>query len=233
MIDVLTFGNKSFSDFNTFFDGSLTFEKPSKSVEFFSVVGKNGDLSISNDRFENIKLTIKCFIRQDFKTNYSALIDYLSSLEGYQRLETTEEPETYRMAQFVDAVKPSTGTFIHYGSFSLVFNCKPQVFLKEGEKEITITNNLALQNPTYKKAKPLIKVRGTGSITIGGKTLTLSQNTGQTFIDCETQDAYEGTINRNGNLTITSEFPYLDIGKNTITFSGFSNVVIIPRWWRL
>lgn len=233
MIDVLTFANKSLGDFSTFFDGSKTFEKPAKDVEHFVVAGRNGELSISNNRFENIKITIPCFIRRNFKENYSALIDFLSSTEGYQRLETTEELDTFRMAEFVDAINPDTGAFMHYGSFDLVFNCKPQVFLKIGENEMEIANNTTLVNPTLKEAKPLIKVNGTGSITISDRTLSLSQNTGETIIDCDLQDAYEGNINRNKNLTITSEFPILKKGDNLITYIGFSKVVIVPRWWRL
>lgn len=233
MMDKLKFANKSLDEFQTFFDGSLTFVKPNKDVEFFSVVGRDGDLSISNNRFNNIEITIPCFIKQNFKKNYGALIDFLSSTEGYQRLETTEEPDTFRMAQFVNSVEPQTGARIHYGSFELIFNCKPQIFLKEGEEGIVIEDGTILKNPTYKKAKPLIVVEGTGSIAINENAISLTANTGTTYIDCEIFDAYEGNINRNGNLIIINEFPYFKSGENEISFSGFSKVVIYPRWWRL
>lgn len=231
--EYLTYAGKSFNEFSTFYDGSLTFSKPSKDVEFFSVAGRNGDLSISNNRFANIEITIPCFIRDNFRVNYNALIDFLSGVEGYQKLEFSEQHDTFRLAQFVSSVEPTTGAFLRYGSFELVFNCKPQTFLKEGELEITVTNGMVLRNPTTKIAKPLIMVKGTGNIAINENAISLSTNTGTTYIDCDIQDVYEGNINRNGNVTILNGFPYLKEGNNGIAFTGFSSVKIIPRWWRL
>lgn len=233
MIYRINYGGKDFKDFNVFFDGSKVFDKPSRDVENISVVGRNGDLIISNKRFNNIDITIPCFIKHNFIENYSALMDYLTYLEGYQKLETTEEPNTYRLAQFKDSTEPKTGAFMKYGSFDLVFNCKPQIFLNEGDQDLLISSGNTLLNPTLKEAKPLIKVRGTGSITINDRTLALNQNTGQTFIDCDIQDAYQGTINRNSNLTVTSEFPVLKVGQNVVAYSGFSEVIIVPRWWKI
>lgn len=233
MNGIISFAGKDLNEFGVFCDGSLMFVKPQKNVEHFSIVGRNGDLTISNERFENVNITIPCFIRKGFRPAFTALIDFLSSTEGYQRLETYEQPNAYRMAEFVEAVNPNTGAWMHYGSFELVFNCKPQIWLFEGENEITITNGDILRNPTQKPSKPLIKVVGTGSITIGDKILTLNANTGTTFIDCDIQDAYQGTINRNGNLIIETSFPVLDIGDTKINYSGFNNVVIVPRWWHL
>jgi phage-related protein len=64
--------------------------------------------------------------------------------------------------------------------------------------------------------------------------MELTANTGKTFIDAETQDCYEGTINRNGNLILSGEdIPELTAGENSITYTGFTAVQIIPRWWQL
>ena len=81
-------------------------------------------------------------------------------------------------------------------------------------------------------AKPLIEVSGTGTITINDSVLTLDTNTGITTIDCDMQDAYEGTINRNGNLTVVNGFPVLNSGENEVSVSGCT-INLIPRWWRL
>ena len=81
-------------------------------------------------------------------------------------------------------------------------------------------------------SKPLIEVSGTGTITINDSILQLSQNTSITYIDCDLQDAYEGTINRNPNLTITNGFPILKSGNNSVSVSGCT-INLIPRWWKL
>lgn len=233
MKDIITFNGKPFSDFGVYFDGSKSFDTPEKDVSFYSVVGKNGDLSISNDRFKNVEITFRCFIRDGFKGGYPALMNYLASQEGYGRLETSTEPEVYRMCQLVRSVRPTTGAYNKFGSFDLVFNCKPQKFYKSGEKAIELEANSTINNPSFMPSLPIFEVQGTGTITVGDSVLALSQNTGTTLIDCEIQDAYEGTLNRNGDLTVTNGFPTLKAGTTEVQVSGFTSAYMIPRWWRI
>ena len=228
----LTYNNVSFSTFNTFWDGSELFITPEKDVIFFEVPGKNGDLTISNNRFKNKSVPINCFIRENFKQNYSDLVNFLYSQEGYQRLETSKEPDIYMMAAFVSAIEPDTGAFLKYGNFTLNFNLKPQKWLKSGETGISISSSDTVNNPTLFNALPLIEVTGTGTITINDSILELAQNTSTVYIDCEIQDAYEGTINRNSDLTITNGFPVLKPGNNNVVVEDCS-INLIPRWWRV
>lgn len=232
MYDILTFNGVSFADYGTYYDSSQIFATPEKQVEFFEVVGRNGDLSISQDRYKNINIPYNCFIRQNFIENFNNLMNFLLSQEGYQRLENTKEPDIYRMAQYVNELEPDTGAFLKYGNFTLNFNCKPQKWLKSGENPIPITNSAIVLNPTLFNAKPLIEVSGVGSIQIGSSILTLDTNTGTTIIDCDMQNAYEGSINRNSNLTIQNGFPVLVSGENQVSVSGCT-INLIPRWWRL
>ena len=232
MIDVITFDGVSFADFNTYWDGAEHFSTPEKDVTFYTIPGRNGDLSISNNRYNNIERNVNCFIREDFRQNYISLINFLLSREGYKRFESTKEPDVYQMAQFIKNIEPQTGAFLKYGSFTLTFNFKPQKWLKSGEIAIPITTSLSITNPSNQIALPLIEVQGTGAITINSSTLTLANNTSTTVIDCETQDCYEGTTNRNSDLTIVGGFPVL--GKtNSISYTGFTSVKLTPRWWRL
>lgn len=228
----MIFNGVNLIDFQTHSDDSQLFTTPSKDVEFFSVPGRSGDLSISKNRFSNLTKNINCFIRTDFVKNYSALMDYLYSVEGYGRIEYEAEPDLFMLGQFVDAIEPQTGSFLHFGSFTLTFNCKPQKYLKSGEVPITIDNSTVLINPSRMTAKPLIEVVGVGSITINDTTITLGANTSTTFIDCDLEDAYEGTINRNPDISLTNGFPKL-VGENEITVDGFTSVKVYPRWWRL
>lgn len=228
----LTFNGIDFSTYQTFVDGSQLFDTPDKDVTFFSIPGKNGDLSISNDRFNNIEVSVNCFIRTNFIENYNNLINFLYSQEGYQRLEYSAETDIFRMASFVKAIQPDTGAFLKYGQFTLVFNCKPQKWLKTGEIDRRVTSSRVLNNPTLFDSKPLLVVTGTGTININDSELVLAQNTSQVYIDCELEDAYEGTINRNPDLTITNGFPRMKPGNNTITVTGCT-VDVFGRWWRL
>ena len=231
-MDYLTFNNTAFSTYGTYFDGSQLFDTPEKDVTFYPVVGKNGDLSISNDRYKNVNIDVNCFIRENFIDNFNGLMNFLLAQKGYGRLETSKETDIYRMAEFVASIEPDTGAFLKYGSFTLQFNCKPQKWLKAGETAVSVTTSAVLKNPTLMAAKPLIEVTGTGTITVNTSVLVLSANTNKTYIDCELQDAYEGTINRNGDLTVTNGFPVLTAGDNAVSVDGCT-IKITPRWWRL
>ena len=231
-MDVLTFNNVSLATYNTFWDGSELFVTPEKDVTFYEVPGRNGELTISNNRYKAKEISVNCFIRENFVSNFAVLVDFLYAQDGYCRFENSKEFDIYQMASFVSAIEPNTGAFLKYGEFTLVFKVYPQKWLKSGETAISVDSSISLVNPTHQVALPLIEVAGTGSITINSSVLTLSQNTSTTYIDCEIEDCWEGNINRNGDLTIQGGFPVLT-STNDITVSGFTSVKIYPRWWRL
>lgn len=228
----MVFNGVNLIDYGTHSDDSQFFTTPAKEVEFFSIPGRNGDLSISKDKYSNLTKNVKCFIREDFKKNYSALMDYLYSVEGYGRIEYDAEPDIFMQGQFVDAIEPQTGAFLHYGSFTLTFNCKPEKWYKSGEVPVVINDTTTLINPSRQQAKPLIECVGTGSIIINDSEITLDANTSVVYIDCDLEDAYEGTINRNPNISLINGFPKL-VEENTISMTGFTSVKLYPRWWRI
>lgn len=237
MKDVLTFAGKSFSDFNVFFDGSKSFGTPEKDYEIVSILGRNGDLSIYNGRFKDITISVPCFIRENFIENYRNLMQFLNSVEGYQRFETTKEPNHFRKALFVGGIEPSTGSFNKSGKFTLNFRCHPQRFLKIGENWIEFTGNGSINNPTFQTAKPLIRFTGVGNITLGIRNFTISHlsQSDVTYIDCDMYDVYaeDGT---NRNSYFTGSFPSLAPGNNIIvTTFGYndSKIEIMPRWFEI
>ncbi len=236
MANVLSIGGRPLSNFDTYYDGSQWFNLPNKEVENISVPGRNGDLTIQGNRFENISIPFNCYIPKNFRTNYSSLMNYLFSLTGYQRVESNEETDVYRMGQIKASVTPNMGQYGRYGSFPITIDFQPQKWLKTGETGVTIASaGTVLTNPTLFNSKPLLKVQGTGTIRVNSDTIVLGTNTGETYIDCEMQDAYEGTINRNSDITLSSgAFPVLVPGTNNIDYLGnITSLVVVPRWWRL
>ena len=234
MRHVLTINGTALSDFNAYYDGSNWFAIPEKDIEKIEVAGRNGDLTISNGRFKNISIEFPCYIRENFRGNYSALINFFYSLDGYLRVESDEDPSVYRMGLLASQIDPEMLQFNRAGMFSMVFDFMPQKWLKSGENRIALSASNTIYNPSQFDSKPIYEVQGTGSITVNGVEFSLSTNTGTTVIDCDLQDAYEGTINRNRQLTITGQIlPVLKPGANEVTVTGFTSVNLIPKWWRL
>ena len=228
----LTFDGVSTKDFGVYINGAQTYDAPARSREVISVPGRNGDLIIDNGRYENTEVTSHAFIYRDFEVNVEGFRNLLLSRTSYKRLEDTYHPQEFRLGIYNGNFSADVVEWLEAGEFDLTFNCKPQRFLKSGEDALTFTSGGSVLNETMQTAKPLLRVYGTGTFSIGGATMTISSANVYTDIDCDLMDAFKGTTNCNGNISGT--FAALAPGDNAITLgSGITKIEITPRWWVL
>lgn len=224
------------TDFGVYTTDAGVYNAPERKVKFVDVPGRNGSLVYDEDSFENITVRYPAIIHDHYEDNFAALRAFLLSRKGYIRLEDTFNPLEYRLGVYHEAIEPKTTIGHKMGSFDIVFNCKPQRFLKIGEALTTIPRSPSVMiNPTRYKAKPLIRCYGSsGTITINSIAVTVTGCTNYVDLDCDLMESYEGSVSRNPTTTLTNGlFPVLDPGENTITFSGFSSVAIIPRFFMI
>lgn len=210
-------------------DSIDAWNKPLRKVTKVTVPGRNGDLLIDEGAFNNVPVPYKLIIPENFRQNYLNLSAWLSSFGGYERLEFSGDPNVYRIARVQSDFSPMASAFIRMGTVVVSFDCKPQRWLKTGENWVPVTSGIF--NPTHQKAKPVIRIFGTGTIMIGSKTITVN-TAGTEYIDfdCETLDASEGAYNRNSNIEIDFQDLSLNPGNNGITLNGVT-AQIKPRWW--
>lgn len=234
---LFVYNGKSSMEFGATVSGEDTWKKPSPDLELTSVPGRNGDLITSNKRYSNIVIPYQVGITKDFDRNYTQLLNFLLSDPSYHRLEDSYHPDVYRMAVMDSSIEPSLTRLNREGQFKLSFSCKPQMFLKSGERKQTYTLNGVIYNPTLFNAKPLLRVYGEGQLTVGEDTVTILHCDGYTDIDCETEDAYKDSGEHNCNSYITlsgDDFPVIHPGNCGIKLgTGITKVEVIPRWWML
>ena len=226
---------KSSTDFGAWVARSNAWDGAMHDDSSIEVPGRNGALVYSNGRWHNFELTVTAYIPKGMQTNVDGLRGYLSSHCGkYYRYEESVKPDEFRLARYVGPFSLSASDRVG-AAFDLVFDCKPQRFLKSGETPVTYTAAGKVYNPTLYPAKPLIRCYGTsGTVTVNGTSVAVTGCTAHADIDCDLMEVYEGTANRNGTTTlINGEFPVLDPGENVVSFSGWSRVEIIPRWWTI
>lgn len=210
---------------------------PERSQTMTEVPGRNGGLLIVDGNFRNYQQDYEVFIsaeRSGLVRAARAVAEWLESPVGYQRLEDSYEPDIYREAYYAGN-QDIESVLNRFGRTTISFNCKPQRYLKSGEVSKTFTAAGALTNVTKFDALPVITVYGSGagSVTVGDRTVTISDIDGYVVLDCELQDAYKGTVNKNGTVTLT-EFPVLTAGENAISFAGgVTSVEIVPHWWTI
>ena len=160
-------GEKS-SDLDTYIAGEGTFNAPERVYTMQNIPGRNGQIALDEGRFENYELKYPAFIftsaGADFRRKISDLRNALLSKKGYKRLTDTYHPDEYRLAIYREGLETKPVQYNRAGEFDLVFDCKPQRFLLEGEVPIS-----------YPKSP-------TGLTTINGEYLTVDNTAGNQIV---------------------------------------------------
>lgn len=243
--EYFTFASIKSDTHGVWISGVNTFAAPERDVEMVTIPGRNGLLTLDNGRYQNIKITYPCFMPTDnFHTNFDAFKAAMLAKVGYFELSDTYHTDGFRMARIMNGITPKTGIANKTASFDITFDCYPQFYLTTGQSYSTVTSGATFNNPTAFPSKPLIQMSfsGTprsGTVTVGGKTITVTAaDASPIYIDCELQHAYYVSSNvkysQDSKITLTSgDFPELPAGNSTISYTGASQVKIMPRWWRL
>lgn len=231
MRNYFTFGNFDSRDFGVFTIREGVYNAPNRAYSVVSVPGRDGDLMIDQGRMENTDVKYPCLIYRAFDSNLEGLRSALLSHHGYVRIVDSFHPDEYRLGVFMDELSVIPTTLGDGGTFDVVFNCKPQRFLISGETAVTGTS---IENPTLFPSKPLIRVTGYGTLTVGHDSVTIAQHS-QSYIDIDSdiEDCYCGTANMNQYVSL-DDFPELEPGINGISKdSTITAVEITPRWYRV
>lgn len=194
----------------------------------YEIAGKNGTLTIDNGRYKNVVIKYQGVIVSNFETNFSLLRNLLAK-KGYKRLTDDFITDRFRMAKVTSVIDGTPTIQGDAGTFEINFDCKPQWFLLTGETAIEFTADGTITNPTAYDAKPLIRVYGGGTVTVGTSVFVVTAGTEYIDIDTDTMECYEEETNRNANVVAT--FGVLVSGENTVTLGGATKVIVTPRWF--
>lgn len=225
-----------------------TIIRPRRKADVISIAGRNGDLVMMQDAWNNYVQPYDIFFGTgeylSTETAADAVSAWLHSANGYAYLEDTYEPDIIRRAYYVDE-QEIENAITQYGRETIRFNCRPERFLKSGMEALTLSRSgMIIINPTAFTSRPLLRImgNGAGTLTVAGLdnqaySVNISAINSFIILDCEEQDAYAtaGT-NLNNLVTITDgvDFPRLVSGENRITWTGgISSVVVVPRWFRI
>lgn len=151
----LIFNGKNFTEFNAYYATSNFLDGAAKDVQSVSVVGRSGDLQLSNNRYKNLSLKIRVYVTRDMEASMRAMRNYLESVHGYARVEISDQPNEFRMAAFKEMFAPDSYDS-KVGAVDLTFDSMPQRFLKSGENWTTVSsssseisgNPVSISNPS-------------------------------------------------------------------------------------
>ena len=142
------------------------YEIPEKNVTTYEIPGRNGNIVVDNGTFKNAITSYDVsFLTEDgeYNSQIHKIAAWLYSPSGYAVLEDSYDIEHYRMAR-ISSSTDFENLFNKAGKATLEFDCKPQRFLKDGDKSRIIkteTNaviSTKLHNPTLFNSNPIIKI---------------------------------------------------------------------------
>lgn len=238
MVSYFIFNGHRSTEFKIGIEQCRSYPTASRVVERQTIPGRAGELLRETGTYSNVTQPYQIYFNGKSENMTSAaakIVQWLLSSRGYCRLEDSYEPDCYRMANYAGPFD-ATNWMNLYGRATIQFDCMPQRWLKSGEVPISITvQGQALPN-RWQPAMPLIQLTGIGDaeLSVGSSTVSITGMDGGLTIDSDTQNAYYGTQNKNGIITVSGGFPVLATGDTPITWSGgITGIKITPRWWRL
>lgn len=212
--------------------------RPMRKADVYNVPGRNGDIIRAQNAWENVEQSYTIWGGRSsgdaVAIGYS-IAEWLFAPRGYQRLEDTYDTTHYRLACFLGPYDVEN-ILLRQARAEITFKCDPRRFLKSGETPVSYLAGDTLTNPTAFTAKPTVVIHGpangSGTITIGGKTMRVDAIVDGLIIDGEAQNAYIGS--NNYNALVVGDWPELGAGENTIAFTGdITSVVVTPNFWTL
>lgn len=246
---IVTFNGVSSKDLGIQVEHPPGYQTPKKDYDKYHVPGKNGDVIVYKKSYQNTTRKYEIAIGdldRDFVELGNSVSEWLNAPNGYVRLEDSYEPDYYRLAIYEDATEIDN-ILQHAGRATIKFNCKPQRFLKSGDKSIQIKKrsvDTSLKNPTKFESAPIITIKSTGdmpgTVTINDQRIVIRPKTAEevvpinVIVDSSIQDCYYNNENMNNVIELPNGFPVLKPGINSISYdNAITSVEVIPKWWTI
>lgn len=224
---------KDARDYGIYLQRPVEISGATPEVETVHVQGRNGDLIFDTGAYHNRTGLAACFaLNRNVAQYVTAASSFLLDGAGYRRLEVWEDDEHYFLARVMNGAGLQA-RLKTLNPFEIELDIMPQAWLKNGSDPVTFDATGFIDNPYSGRAKPLLKVNGSGAgaININGTPISITSITDYIMLDCETELAYKGTVNLNSGVN-APKYPVLDRGQNEIAFSGgVTSIEITPRWW--
>lgn len=224
-----------------------------RDLSFNSVVARSGDIIVDNKRYKNVETTyainaIPYLVTAE--TSYGIvreLTDWLMPTDGDYKILRDDYNPGYFCKAICTEIGEILNPFAKVIDTTLTFNREPFWYSDLGQKKRIFSGsgkNFKLDNPEKYTSEPLIRVYGTGIVTLSINGVDYNINIpgayGYIDLDTELQSAFIKALNYNKNIDC-DYMPTLIPGENIIrgipylggSSYNFEKVEIIPRWRRL
>lgn len=201
--------------------------KPPMRYNTINVDGRDGEI-IQELGYGSYEKVLLVGLAKSF--DIDQVIKYFS---GSGDLVLSNESDKFYKAKILEQIDYER--LLKFRTASVIFRVEPYKYkLSETETDVSITSqeSVSVTNNGLEVSKPLITLYGSGEITFTLNTIDIFTidigNDGSVVIDSDDENAYLGSVLKNRNMT--GEFPKLQPGENTITWTGsLTRIKINPR----
>lgn len=205
--------------------------KPKMKTTITKIDGRDGDI-IEELGYESYTKSIKVGLSKNY--DIDEVIKYFT---GSGDLIMSNEPDKVYKCQIIEKV--DYNKLLRFKTATVKFYTQPFKYKKDEPKAILNIDgetSMTVDNIGLEKSKPIIKLTGSGTVAIqlNGATVfnyIFPENETEVIIDSIQEEAYLNGFYKNRNMT--GEFPILEVGENTISWSGnLTKIEIEPksRW---
>lgn len=230
MLSYIYYNNQNSNDLGLIIE--KTPDIPSTNIKYATIDIDGGETLTKNQGFNDITLKFDFAYfagPEEYMMKKSRIDTWLLNSIGNYLIYSLDEFTAYKVKQVQIDNTTTTSRILRH--FSVTFTCTGLKYMASGLKPIEVINGMTLNNFGSYEAKPLIKIYGSGNITvtIGGKSFTINNVSSYVSVDSEIKECYKDSTNKGRDMA--GDWPVLPIGLNTISWTGnITKVEITPRW---
>lgn len=203
--------------------------KPKMRVRVDTIDGKDGAETV-NLGFEAYTKTVKIGLTRGFDID-----NIIAWLHGEGDIQFSNEPDKYYRVKVHDQI--DFERLLRFRTAEVKFFTQPFKYsATERTKTLAVTGftTAEIRNAGNYFSKPIITLTGTGAVNIsvnGLQKCVLNLGTNESItLDADKQEAYTGGVLKNRQMD--GEFITLEVGKNTITWTGNLTKIEITNYSR-
>ena len=229
-----TFNGINSSQFGLRVTSDYVINSTGQDIDTVAVAGRDGDLLLPNNRLKSVTTELPCTIMSNRKlTDAESDISNWLNVAGYKDLTLSWDPDFIYRSAFIETFEV-VGLMRQFGKVKLNFLTHPVKFYKQGRTTQTLSNGATVNGIGNVNAKPIITLVGSGdcTLTINGRKTKLRAVQNMITLDMQARQVFSGNLPAWDKVVRAPQYqmPYLDAGRNLISWDGDFTVTMIPNW---
>lgn len=229
-----TFNGINSSQFGLRVTSDYVINSTGQDIDTVAVAGRDGDLLLSNNRLKSVTIELPCTIMSNRKlTDVEGDISNWLNVAGYKDLTLSWDSDFIYRSAFIETFEIA-GLMRQFGKVKLNFLTYPVKFYKQGRTTQNLSNGATVNGIGNVNAKPIITLVGSGdcTLTINGRKTKLRAVQNTITLDMQARQVFSGNLPAWDKVVRAPQYqmPYLDAGRNLISWDGDFTVKMAPYW---